>query len=54
MLGLEHIHLQNIAHNDLQMKNILIGNDGNLKIADFGLAKIPASRADKFYDCIKF
>lgn len=33
---LEIIHSRNIAHLDLRPENILIGNDGKVKICDFG------------------
>ncbi|TKR82899.1 hypothetical protein L596_016570 [Steinernema carpocapsae] len=36
--GVDHIHSCGIAHNDLKLENLLLGNDGFLKIADFGLA----------------
>ena len=37
--GLEHIHASKVVHRDLKPKNILIRSDGNLRIADFGLAR---------------
>ena len=35
--GVEFIHQQKIVHRDLKPKNILIGNDGHLKICGFGI-----------------
>eukprot|EP01114_Cavostelium_apophysatum_P024362 TRINITY_DN9513_c0_g1_i1.p1 TRINITY_DN9513_c0_g1~~TRINITY_DN9513_c0_g1_i1.p1 ORF type:complete len:460 (+),score=80.65 TRINITY_DN9513_c0_g1_i1:234-1613(+) len=37
-LGLQHIHSYGLIHLDIKPSNILIGFDGSLKIADFGLA----------------
>ncbi|XP_047342186.1 probable serine/threonine-protein kinase At1g54610 [Impatiens glandulifera] len=36
--GLEHCHNNGVLHRDIKGSNLLIDNDGNLKIADFGLA----------------
>lgn len=36
--GLEHCHSRGVLHRDIKGSNLLIDNDGILKIADFGLA----------------
>ncbi|XP_019173894.1 PREDICTED: probable serine/threonine-protein kinase At1g09600 isoform X2 [Ipomoea nil] len=36
--GLEHCHGRGVLHRDIKGANLLIDNNGNLKIADFGLA----------------
>ncbi|KAH1138493.1 hypothetical protein GYH30_028140 [Glycine max] len=36
--GLEHCHSRNVLHRDIKGSNLLIDNEGILKIADFGLA----------------
>ncbi|MBT8380874.1 MAG: protein kinase [Ignavibacteria bacterium] len=38
--GLEFAHKKGIVHRDIKSSNIMITNDNNIKIMDFGLAKI--------------
>jgi serine/threonine protein kinase len=37
--GLDHAHKKGVVHRDIKPANILIGLDGTIKIADFGLAQ---------------
>lgn len=39
MLSLGYLHKQDIIYRDIKPENILIGEDGYLYLADFGLAK---------------
>ncbi|XP_043928601.1 rhodopsin kinase GRK1-like [Protopterus annectens] len=36
--GLEHLHQNNIIYRDLKPENVLLDNDGNVRISDLGLA----------------
>ncbi|XP_057429415.1 probable serine/threonine-protein kinase At1g09600 isoform X2 [Lotus japonicus] len=38
--GLEHCHSHGVMHRDIKGSNLLLDNNGNLKIGDFGLATL--------------
>ncbi|EEF32385.1 ATP binding protein, putative [Ricinus communis] len=38
--GIEHCHLRGVLHRDIKVSNILVNNEGILKIGDFGLANV--------------
>ena len=40
MDALEYIHSKGVAHRDIKLENIFLGDNVEIKIADFGLMKI--------------
>jgi serine/threonine protein kinase len=42
--ALETLHARNVIHRDIKPENILIAQEGDFKLADFGLAHIRAAR----------
>nr|GMD55385.1 probable serine/threonine-protein kinase At1g54610 isoform X2 [Ipomoea batatas] len=43
--GLEHCHSRGVMHRDIKVSNILVNNEGVLKIGDFGLANFVSARS---------
>ena len=44
LAALNYLHSANIAHRDLKPSNVLLDEDSNLTLIDFGLARQLASR----------
>ncbi|MEM7009979.1 MAG: serine/threonine-protein kinase [Verrucomicrobiota bacterium] len=44
--ALQHAHLQGVVHCDIRPTNILISNDGVVKVANFGLSRVQGQRPE--------
>ncbi|XP_010539977.1 PREDICTED: probable serine/threonine-protein kinase At1g54610 [Tarenaya hassleriana] len=47
MSGLDHCHSRGVMHRDIKGSNLLVNNEGILKVADFGLANFCNSSGNK-------
>ena len=41
LMALEHAHSKGIVHRDIKPQNIMMLRNGSVKVADFGIAKLP-------------
>ena len=46
--GVAHMHSKNVVHRDLKPQNIMVCDDGSLRIVDFGIAKAAGMRRVTF------
>ncbi len=47
MIGIKYLHLKGVIHRDLKPSNVLLDAKCQLKICDFGLARLINNRQDQ-------
>ena len=45
--GVRYLHYQNVVHGDIKPQNVLTGEDGIVKIADFGISKMLSNSGEQ-------
>ena len=51
VLAIGALHIKDIMHRDLKLENILVDQDGYLKIIDYGLAKMVSEDKEAMSFC---
>jgi len=46
-LAIEHLHKHNIVHRDIKIENVMVGNDGHIKLIDYGLSVTIKNQIEK-------
>ena len=52
LAAVDHAHRNGIVHRDIKPQNIMVDNQGRVKVADFGIARLKAAQATNTEDSV--
>ena len=52
LLGLEYLHSKNILYRDLKLENILLDEEGHVRLTDFGVSKVSKEATDLKFNSV--
>lgn len=52
--AIEYLHSNEVTHNDIKLENLLLSQDFNIKLADFGLSRKPSGFSNTLLGTIRY